>query len=186
MNCSTCRWYFWHAKFSGWETLLCLWSVTILFCGYMPYGIFSDLWLLLCTIRVIHVVPILFNLLAYCGLLLFYLVRIELGGCSQILQIYVCKLIGGDELLISGFYSYLFFIAVVICPTIGGGSFYLHHIFLLWNGFWSSIFISLHCLSCDYLVEPTGTWYPWLSLPFSTMLMLSCPYDGIMGWFRGF
>ena len=51
---------------------------------------------------------------------------ISLCGCSQILQIYACKLIVGDELLIVGVDLYLLLLDVVISPTIGVESFYIH------------------------------------------------------------
>ena len=53
------------------------------------------------------------------------LVGLAVCVCSQIIQIYACTLISGDELLIAGLYLYLSFLAVFICPTIGGGSLYL-------------------------------------------------------------
>ena len=68
---------------------------------------------------------------SYYGLLLLSLVGIELCGCSQILQIYVCKLIVGDEFLIDGVDSDLLLLAVVICTAIVGGLFYLRYIVLL-------------------------------------------------------
>ena len=47
-------------------------------------------------------------------------------GCRQIIQIYVCKMMGGDEVLIYGVDLDLLLLDVVICPTIEGGSFHLH------------------------------------------------------------
>ena len=79
-----------------------------------------------CTSRVLHVVPIMSSLFYYCGLLLLSLVELAVCGCSQIIQIYVCKLIGGDEVLIYQVDSDLLLLAVVICPTIWGGRFHLH------------------------------------------------------------
>ena len=72
--------------------------------------------------------------LAYCELLLLSLVGIVVCGCSQIIQIYVCKLIGGDKFLIYGLDSDLLFLDVVICNTIGGGSFHLNIIVPLLSG----------------------------------------------------
>ena len=99
-------------------SLLCLRSVPLLFWVCMPYVIFSDPWLVRCTIRILRVVPMMSYILAYCVLLILSLVGIEVCCCSQILQIFVCKLIGGDEFLNLGVYSDLFLLAVVICPTI--------------------------------------------------------------------
>ena len=113
------------SKFPGGGTLLCQISVTLLFSGCIPYGICSAPWLVRCTSRFLHVVPMMFYLLAYRGLLLLSLAGLLVCGCSQIILIYVCKMIGRVELLISGVDSDLWFIAVLICPTSGGGSFYL-------------------------------------------------------------
>ena len=93
---------------------------------------------------------------SYYGLLLLSLVGIELCGFSQILQIYVCKLIVGDEFLIDGVDSDLLLLAVVICTTIVGGLFYLRYIVLLWKCSWTSGLISLHCCPCDYLGPTWG------------------------------
>ena len=68
----------------------------------MTYVICSATCLVLVTIRVIHVLPIMLYLLEYYGLLLLSLVGLAVCGCSKILQIYVRKLIGGDELFIYG------------------------------------------------------------------------------------
>ena len=136
--------------------------------------------MVLCVSQVIHLVPMILYLFAYCVLLLLSLVGIAMFDCSQILQIYECKLIGGYQFLISWVYSDLFLIALVIYPTFGGRSIYLSCIVFLWNGFWTSGFISLHCLPCDYLGGPNGNWYPCLTFPFSTLLMLWCPWNEII------
>ena len=101
--------------------------------------------MVICTIRVLHVVPMMFYLLAYFGLLLLSLVEIEVCGCNRILQIYTCKLIGGDELLIAWVNLDWFFPAAVIFPTIGYRSLYLFCTVLLWNIFCTSGFLSLIC-----------------------------------------
>ena len=44
--------------------------------------------------------PMMIYCLAYCELLLFSLVGLTVCSCSRIIQIYVCRLIGRDELLI--------------------------------------------------------------------------------------
>ena len=69
--------------------------------GGMPYSIFSYQCMVRCTSWVLHVVPMMSYLLGYCELLLFSLVGIAVCCCSQILQRYVCNLIGGDEFLIA-------------------------------------------------------------------------------------
>ena len=81
--------------------LLCLRSILLLFCGCMPYSIFSSPCLVRCTSRVLHVVSMMSYLLGYCELLLLSLVGIAVCCCSQILQRYVCNLICGDEFLIA-------------------------------------------------------------------------------------
>ena len=58
------------------ESLLCQRSVTILFWGCMSYGIYIDPWMVQCTIQVIHVVPMMFFILAYSVLLTFSLVNL--------------------------------------------------------------------------------------------------------------
>ena len=58
---------------------------------------------------------------SYYALLLLSLVGLAVHGCSQILQIYVCKLIIGDEFLIDELDSDLLLLAVVICTAIVGG-----------------------------------------------------------------
>ena len=84
-----------------------------------------------CTIRILHVIPTMLYILAYRGLLIFYLVRLAVCGFSTIIQIYACNMIGGDEFLISGVDSDLLLIDVVSYPTIVGGSFSLRYTFPL-------------------------------------------------------
>ena len=168
------------------RTILCLRSVLLLFLGCMNYGICSAPWMVQCTSRVLHVVSTMPYLFAYCALLLLYLVGLLVCSFNQTIHIYVCKLMGGYEVLISGVSSYLFFLAVVICPTIGDGSLNLHYIVLLWSGSWISGFLSMHCCPCDYLGGWTGNWYPWFSWPFLQLSILCCLWYGTLGWFRGF
>ena len=87
-----------------------------LFFVCITYGICGAPWMFLCTSWVIHVVPMVFCLLAYCGLLTLSLVGILVCSCSQILQIFMCKLIGGNQLLVSVVDSDLSLLEVVICP----------------------------------------------------------------------
>ena len=107
------------------ETLLCQRYVQLLFWGFMSYGICSAPFLVLCTKRVLHVVPMMFYIFYYFGLLLLTLVGLAVRGCSQSTQIYVCKLIGGDEFLIEGVDSDLLLPAVLNCTSIVGGFFHL-------------------------------------------------------------
>ena len=115
-----------------------------LFWWCMPYGICSAPWLVRCNRHILHVVPMLFYLLYCCGLLILSLVGIAVCVCSQILQIYVCKLIVGEELFIAGMDSDLLLFVVLICPTIGGGIFHLRYIVPLWNGSWMSGLLYMH------------------------------------------
>ena len=71
-----------------------------------------------CTSRVLHVVPMMSYIFSYCVLLLYSLVGLIVCGCRQIIQIYVCKMMGGDEVLIYGVDLDLLLLDVVICPTI--------------------------------------------------------------------
>ena len=128
--------------------------------------------MVLCSIWVIHVVPMMYYLLEYCGLLLLSLVGLAVCGCIQNIQRYLCKLIVGDYFLIDVLYSYLWLISVVICTTIGGGIFHLRCIVPLRSGSWMYGLLSLNCCPCDYLGETTSNWYPWLPFPFLMLLML--------------
>ena len=76
-------------------------------------------------------VPMMSYLLEYCELPLLYPVGLAVFGCSQILQRYVCKLIGGDGVLIYVVYSYLLLLDIIICHTIGGGSIHINFIVTL-------------------------------------------------------
>ena len=126
MNVCICGGHFWHVNFGGGGgTLPCLRFVPLLFLGCMPYGIFSVTWMVLCNNRLLHVVPMILYILAYCDLIFLSLVGLTLCGCNQILQICACGLIGGDKFLILCVYLYRLLPASVICPTIGGGSIYL-------------------------------------------------------------
>ena len=136
MNCCICGRYFWHIKFlGGGGAILCQRLVLLLFWGCIPYVIHTVPWIVWFTIWIIHVVPIMLYPLAYLRLLLLSLVWLAVCGCSQILQIYLCRLIVRDELLIDGVYLEWLLILVVISPTIGGGSIDLRCIVPVWNGF---------------------------------------------------
>ena len=67
-----------------------------LFFVCITYGICGAPWMFLCTSWVIHVVPMIFYLLAYWGVLILSLVGILVCSFSQILQIYAFKQMGGD------------------------------------------------------------------------------------------
>ena len=162
MNCCICEGHFRHVFLGGGGALLCLIFVPLLFWVCMPNVICSFPWLVQCTIRILRVVPMMLYHLAYFGLILFSLVGLEACGCSQIIQICACRLIGGDEFLIAWADLYWLLTAVLIFLTIGYVSLYLCCIFPLWNYFWTPGWLSLHCLPCDNLGEPTVTRCSWL------------------------
>ena len=165
MNCYICRGNFWRVEIFGGRTLLCMILVYLLFCGCVTYGIFSVPWLAWCTRNLLHVVPMMIFHLVYSELLLLSLVGLAVCGCSQILQICACRMIGGDTFLIVWAYIDWWFRAIVICSTTGGGNIYLRFIVLLWSYFLNPGWFSLNCFPCYFLWEPAGTWLPWL--PFS-------------------
>ena len=141
--------HLWRKSVACWiilvKTLLCLIFSLLLFWVCMPYKIFSVPLLVLCTRLILHVLPIILYLLAYCDLLFLSLVGITVCGCNQILQICGCRLIIGEEFLVVWDNLYWFLPVVAICPTIEGGSIYLHFIFPIWSGSWVSELISLNC-----------------------------------------
>ena len=83
----------------------------------MNYGICSVPWLVQCIRRVLHVVTMMICTLAYCELLLLYLVGVVVCGCNQNIHRYVCMPIGGDGLLIAELDLGLLLLAGALCPT---------------------------------------------------------------------
>ena len=140
------------------KILLCLIFVLLLFLGCMPYEIYSFTLLVLCNSRIIHVVPIMLYRLDNCALLYLFLVGRGMCSCNRILQKCWCRLIGGGELLIVLANLDWFFLAVVICTTIEGGSLYLNCTVPIWSYFWRYVLLSLHCLLCDNLGELIDNW----------------------------
>ena len=100
------------------KALLCLIFSPLLFWGFMTYAIFSVPLMVLCTSRLIHVVPMIIYCLDYCELLFLSLVGLTVRSCNEILQICGCRLIGGEELLIVWSNLDWLFPDVVICTTI--------------------------------------------------------------------
>ena len=139
-----------------------------------------------CTSRVIHEVPIMSYLLDYCGLLLFSLMGIAVCGCSWILRRYVCKMIGGNKLLVNRVYSYLLLIPAVTYPTFGSGSFHIHCIVLLWIRYWTYGLLSMHfCLVITW-GKQLVIYIHGCNFHFSMLLMLCCPWNIILGWLNEF
>ena len=162
--------HLWRTSVACWivwgKTLLCLIFYPLFSWGFITYGICGVPLLVLCIKRLLHVVSMILGRLDYCGLLFLSLVGLMVCGCNQILHICVYRLIGGDEFMIIWAYLYWLLPYVVICTKIRGGSLYLWCIVPLWSGFWKSRQLSLHCLPCDYLGYPTGTWCQCLQFLF--------------------
>ena len=142
----------WRTSVACWfffgKTLLCLIFFLILFWGCIHYKFCSVTLLILCNIRLIHAVSMMLYCFDFCELLFLSLVGIMVCGCNQILQICGCRLFGGGEFLI--FWGNLDWLlpAVVIFLIIECGIICLLFIVLLWSGFWSSEWISMHRLLC--------------------------------------
>ena len=151
MNCCICRGNFWNVEFF-WGKLYFVWySFRSCFWVCMPYGICSVPFMVLCTICIIHVVPMMLYWLAYFELLFFSLVGLTVCGCDKVLQICRCRLIGVEEFLF--FWENLDWLLpdILIFPTIEGGSLYLRWIFPLWSFF--------ECLDFSlYIVLSVITW----------------------------
>ena len=172
--------------FFWWINLLCLRSVPLLFLVFIPYGIYSDTWMVRCTNRVLHVMTTMLYILAYRELIILSLVGIDVWSCNTTIYRYVYMMIDEDGVLISGVYLGLFFLTVELCPTIGGGSLHLHCIFPIWSGSLKYIFLSMHCWLCDYLGWPTDNWYTYFAWLFLILLMLRCTWCITLGLFHGF
>ena len=117
------------------KNLLCLILFPLLFWGCIPYGICSGTFLVLCTIRLLHVVLMILYSLDYSKLLILPLVGLTVYSCNRILQICGFRLIGGEEFLIVSVNLDYLLPAVVICLTIEYGSRYLRYVVLLWISF---------------------------------------------------
>ena len=81
--------------------LLYLKFIVLLFLRCIPYGICIVPCLILFTSHIIQLIPMMLYCLAYFELLLLYLIRIKVCGCSRIIKICACRIIGGDILLIA-------------------------------------------------------------------------------------
>ena len=93
--------------------------------------------------------------LAFCGLLILSLVGPSVCGCSRIIQIYTCNLIGREESLIDRVYLDLLLLPVVICPKIGSGILYLGCIVIL---LLLLLLILLERLLCPHRILIIGWW----------------------------
>ena len=117
------------------KTLLCLIVVPLLFWERTIYGICSVPWLVVLNIQFIHVVTMMLYLLEYFELRFLSLVGLTVYGCYQIIQICVCRLIGGDGFLTVWSDLDWLLPTVVIYTTTGGGIIYLRCTVPLWSGF---------------------------------------------------
>ena len=98
----------------------CVWDFFhLLFWGCMPYVICSVSWMVQWTIWLLHVVSMMLYSSEYWGVLLLSLAGLGVCGCSWIIQICVCRLIGGDEFLITWADLDLLLSIVVICRPRG-------------------------------------------------------------------
>ena len=154
--------HLWRAFLACWivagTILLCLMFISLFFFRCTPYGICSVPFMVLCTSRLLNVVPMMIYRLDNCVLLSLLLVRWRVCDYNRILQKYGCRLIGGEEFLVVLERFDWLLLAVVICITIEDRSIYLRCIVPLWSDFWRSVFISLHCFPCDYLRGIIDTW----------------------------
>ena len=132
--------------------------------GCMPCDTCSFPLLVLCTIYLIHVVPIMRGNLDYYEVLLLHQVGIMVCGWNQILQICEYRLICGEGLLIAWENLLWLLPDVRVCTTIEDESICLHCTVPLWNGSWIFESLSLHCFICDDLEGLTDNWFSWKSL----------------------
>ena len=118
-----------HAKLHLWKTyvaclivlgktLLCLIFSLLLYWIYMHYCICNVLLLVLCTIYLLHVVPMIHGCLDYYKWLFLSQVGLTVCGWNKIIQIVGCRLIGGEEFFI--FWENLDWLLsfVIVCLTI--------------------------------------------------------------------
>ena len=92
--------------------------ISALFWGFMPYGIYIIPLLIPCNRRLIHEVPMTLYSFYYFERLFLSLVGLTVCGCNRIIQIFGCRLIGGEELLIVWENLDWLLPAVVICIII--------------------------------------------------------------------
>ena len=135
--------HLWRESLACWivlgKTLLCLILFLFLYWGCITHWIHSVSFLVLCTSRILHMVHMMMDCLAYWECIFLSLAGLTLYGSNKIIQICGGRMIGGEEFLIDGANLDWFFPAVVICPTIEGESLYLQWIFPLWSCFWRSV-----------------------------------------------
>ena len=124
MSCCICGGRFWHVEVLR-ENLLYLIFVPLLFLGCMSYIISSIPLLVLCTSILLHMVTMMLYGMADYVLLSLFLVGKRVCGCNLILQKCGCRLIGDEEFFILLENLDLLYLAIVICPTIEGGTLYL-------------------------------------------------------------
>ena len=149
--------HLWNKYVSRWIVLVLIFSL-LLYWRYMPDGIYSVPLLVICTRRLIHLVPMMRGSLYYCKWIFLYQVGITVCGWNTIIQICGCRLIGGEEFLIVWENLDWLLPAVIVCYIVEVESLYLHCTVLLWSGFWRFELIAMHYLLCDYLGKLIDTW----------------------------
>ena len=143
------------------ETPLYQISFPVFSWGFMPCGICTVPFLVLCTSRLLRVVPMMCGRLSCYELLLVFQVGLTVCGWNKILQIYGYRLIVGEAFLIVLSDFGWFLPVVIVYPTVAGNSLFIFSTVPLWSGFWRFVSLSLHCLICDFLGELTDTWCSW-------------------------
>ena len=140
------------------KTLLYQISFPLLSWECITYGIYSVLLLVRCTIRLIHVVPIMQGHLACHELILVLQVEIMVCGWNPIIQICGYILMGREAFLIVLSHLGWLLPVTIVCPTVSGESICLRCTVPLWSGFWRFVSLSLHCLRYDCLGALPDTW----------------------------
>ena len=161
MNICICVIHQWHVELF-WEKLM-IFSL-LLSWGCIPYGICSVPLMVLCTSRILHVVPMMRGHLAYYAWLFLYQVVLKVCVWNQIIQNCGCRLIGGEDFLIVWENLDWLLLSVIVYPTTEDEILYLRCKVPRWSGFERLNFSLWIVLLCDYLEELTDTWCSWYSL----------------------
>ena len=136
--------------------ILCLIVSPLLSWGCMNCDTCSVPLLVLCTRRIIQVVPMMRGHLVYYELLLLSQVGLMVCGWNKIIRICEYRMIFGEGLFIAWANLYWLLPAVRFCTTIEYESICLRCKFLLWNGYWT--FESLSVFFALWLLGGTN-WY---------------------------
>ena len=118
------------------KILMCLILSPLLSWGCMPYDTCSVPFMVLCTIRLLHVAPMMHGNLVYYELPLFSQVWLMVCGWNRIIRRCEYRLICGKGFLIAWENLDWFLPAVRVCPKIEYGSLCLRCTVPLRNGSW--------------------------------------------------